>query len=281
MNTINWRFDQLLIGHYLGRQTLGVYAVGDNLAQIPTREAIAPLTHTLFPAFSRIADEPARLSAGYQRAQSLVTAIALPVGVGFGLLAEPMVLATMGEKWRAAVPVIQALSAVFALQTLGSLVQPLAMATGATKLLFQRDLLMFLLRLPVIIAAILLWGLTGLVYARVATGLAAAAVNMILVRRLTGLQVRLQLSSNIRSLASVALMAAGVMAVGTMFHNGASDVVALIVELVARALTGGAIYVGACWSLWRIAGRPFGPEREVLTLLTRAISKTAALGRPG
>ncbi|RYG81647.1 MAG: lipopolysaccharide biosynthesis protein, partial [Alphaproteobacteria bacterium] len=202
MNTINWRFDQLLIGHYLGRSVLGAYAVGDNLAQIPTREAIAPLTHTLFPAFSRIAEDKPRLAMGYQRAQALVTAIALPVGVGFGLLAEPLVLAMMGEKWRAAIPIIQALSAVFAFQTLGSLVQPLGMATGATRSLFQRDLLMFVLRLPVIIGAMLIWGLTGLIYARVVTGLTAAVVNMTLVRRLTGLTLTVQLLANLRSLSA-------------------------------------------------------------------------------
>lgn len=273
MNTINWRFDQLLVGHYLGRSTLGVYAVGDNLAQIPTREAIAPLTHTLFPAFSRIADDPPRLAAGYQRAQGLVTAIALPVGVGFALLAEPVVLILMGEKWRAAVPVIQALSSVFALQTLGSLAQPLGMATGATKLLFQRDLLMFILRLPVIITAIMVWGLTGLIYARVATGLTAAVMNMMLVRRFTGLRLRTQLSANLRSLAAVALMAAGVSAVSRVFHADPAGLPGLVGQAVALAATGALLYIGTVLVLWRFAGCPQGPERELITLATKVMAK--------
>lgn len=277
MNTINWRFDQLLIGHYLGRSILGAYAVGDNLAQIPTREAIAPLTHTLFPAFSRIADDKARLAAGYQRAQGLVTAIALPVGVGFGLLAEPMVLAMMGEKWRAAIPIIQALSAVFALQTLGSLVQPLGMATGATRNLFQRDLLMFVLRLPVIIGAMLLWGLTGLIYARVATGLTAAVVNMMLVRRLTGLTLTVQLLANLRSLSAVAVMAAGVMALGTQFNHQDASLLDLVFELGVRAVAGAALYLATSLALWQVAGRPGGPEQEVIALISRGVLKVKTL----
>jgi len=277
MNTINWRFDQLLIGHYLGRSILGAYAVGDNLAQIPTREAIAPLTHTLFPAFSRIADDKARLAAGYERAQGLVTAIALPVGVGFGLLAEPMVLAMMGEKWRAAIPIIQALSAVFALQTLGSLVQPLGMATGATRNLFQRDLLLFVLRLPVIIAAMLLWGLTGLIYARVATGLTAAFINMTLVRRLTGLTLTVQLLANLRSLTAVAVMAAGVIAIGMQFNHLGAGLLDLLVELGVRAVAGAALYVATSLALWHVAGRPGGPEKEILTLISRAVLKIKTL----
>ena len=252
---------------------LGAYAVGDNLAQIPTREAIAPLTHTLFPAFSRIAGDKPRLALGYQRAQALVTAIALPVGVGFALLAEPMVLAMMGEKWRAAIPIIQALSAVFALQTLGSLVQPLGMATGATRNLFQRDLLMFVLRLPVIIGAMLVWGLTGLIYARVVTGLTAAVVNMALVRRLTGLTLTAQLFANLRSLSAVAVMAAGVIAIGEQFNHHNPGLIALLVELGLRATLGAVIYVGTTLLLWQVAGRPNGPEREVVTLLSRVVLK--------
>lgn len=273
MNTINWRFDQLLIGHYLGRSVLGAYAVGDNLAQIPTREAIAPLTHTLFPAFSRIAEDKPRLAMGYQRAQALVTAIALPVGVGFGLLAEPLVLAMMGEKWRAAIPIIQALSAVFAFQTLGSLVQPLGMATGATRNLFQRDLLMFVLRLPVIIGAMLIWGLTGLIYARVVTGLTAAVVNMTLVRRLTGLTLTVQLLANLRSLSAVSVMAAGVIAIGEQFNHHNPGLMALLTELGLRATMGAVLYVGTTLLLWQVAGRPTGPEREVVTLLSRVVLK--------
>lgn len=273
MNTINWRFDQLLIGHYLGRSVLGAYAVGDNLAQIPTREAIAPLTHTLFPAFSRIAEDKPRLAMAYQRAQALVTAIALPVGVGFGLLAEPMVLALMGEKWRSAIPIIQALSAVFAFQTLGSLVQPLGMATGATRSLFQRDLVMFALRLPVTIGAMLLWGLTGLIYARVATGLTAAIVNMTLVRQLTGLSLRGQLIANQRSLAAVAVMAAGVMALDAQFNHQTPNLTDLVVELGLRAAVGAILYLGATIALWQVAGRPTGAEREVVSLASRLVLK--------
>lgn len=278
MNTINWRFDQLLIGHYLGRSALGAYAVGDNLAQIPTREAIAPLTHTLFPAFSRIAHDRQRLAGGYQRAQALVTAIALPVGVGFGLVAEPMVLAMMGEKWRAAIPIIQALSAVFAFQTLGSLVQPLGMATGATRSLFQRDLLMFALRLPVVVTAMLLWGLTGLIYARVVTGLAAAAVNMMLVRRITGLRIVSQLRANHRGLAAVAVMAAGVVLIGMQFDHQDASLVDLVIELAIRAGAGAILYLGTSLLLWRIANRPDGPEKEVISLIARAVAKTRSVG---
>ena len=133
VNTLNWKLDHLLIGSYLGIKPLGFYTVGDNLAAMPTRETIGPLETTLFPGFKQIAHDNERLKAAYKSAQSLITAIVLPVGVGCALIAQPLVLLAMGAKWLPVVQIIQVLSCVFALQTLGSPVHPLAMAKGETK----------------------------------------------------------------------------------------------------------------------------------------------------
>lgn len=281
INTINWRFDQLLIGGLSGRAALGYYSVGDNLAQLPTREAIAPLTQPLYPAFSRVADDHERLRAGYQRAQAFITAVALPIGVGFALLASPLILHFMGEKWAPAVIVAQGLSAIFALQTLGSLAQPLGMAAGATKLLFKRDVQMFFVRLPIITAGILLGGLPGLVAARALTGVIAIAVNMILVRGLIGLNVQTQLAVNLRSLVSVAVMAAGV----TMLQWTLREMVAPPPFFINMALTiasGAILYTGSMATQWLFAGRPPGPEAEFARLVraffgyrTRDLEKNA------
>ena len=99
VNTLNWRFDYLLIGKMLGGTALGYYSVGSNLAMMPTREATAPLTQTIYPGFSSIRDDPARLAAAYQRVQALVAAIALPAGIGVAVIADPLVRLTLGEKW--------------------------------------------------------------------------------------------------------------------------------------------------------------------------------------
>ena len=272
VNTINWKFDHLLIGGYLGRAELGYYTVGDNLAVIPSREATLPLTSTLFPAFSNLAHDPPRLAAAYQRAQSLVTAIALPVGVGVAVTADLIVRLTMGDKWLPAVLVIQVLASVFALQTIGTLSQPLAMATGNTRLIFRRDLQGFLMRLPFIIAGMYLGGLKGIVYARALTGCIAIVLHMNVVRQVAGLSLRDQLRPNLRSLASVAAMAAATLGVYHLFgdHEGT---VRLIEALAAMVATGAIVYLALHGLLWRLAGRPVGPETEVIEMAMRVVGR--------
>lgn len=277
INTINWRFDQLIVGGLLGKTALGYYAVGDNLAQMPTREAVAPLSSALFPGLTKLADDRDRLSHAYQKAQSFITFVALPIGVGFALISEPVVILAMGSKWLAAVPVIQGLSAIFALQTIGSMVAPLAMAKGRTKKLFFRDAQMFAIRLPIIIAGTYYFGIKGLIASRILTGLIAILFNVVLVRHLTGLTLKAQISANYRSLISVLVMAAAVIAFDTYFLSESTSVLGGVYAILYMIIVGALTYAVAAGTLWYIAGLKEGPESELLKLLKLTLSKVTGL----
>ena len=262
MNTINWRFDQLLVGKFIGSTTLGLYTVGDNLAVMPTRETTQPLTETLYPAFAQLSRDPERLRAAYQSSQAVVTAIALPLGIGMALLARPLVLVAMGPRWEGAVMVIQGLASIFALQTLGALAQPLAMALGRTRDLFNRDAVMFLVRVPIIIGGLALGGLAGLIAARILSGLIAIQFNMTLVRRLAALSLRKQLAANKRALLSVSVMAVVVLGF-RQFHADGSNITDLLLAVSLEVALGAIVYCGTSFLLWRLAGQPEGPESHV------------------
>ena len=278
INTVNWRADHLFIGGYLGPATLGYYTQGDSLASMPTREVSSPLTQTLFPAFARFADTKDQLPGVYQRAQALVTAITLPAGVGTALIAHPLVLLVLGAKWEPAVIVIEILAAAFAFQVMGALCEPLAMATGNTKLLFWRDLQGFFIRLPTIAIGMLLGGLVGVLYARALTGSISIALHMNVVRRVSGLSFLDQLKVNFRAIASVAAMS-GVVAFLNWIHGPADLSKAALAERVALLIgVGAVIYTGTMASLWQIAGRPEGPETEILTMARKVLAKFG-LGR--
>jgi O-antigen/teichoic acid export membrane protein len=275
VNTVNWNFDQLLIGKFLGKADLGFYAVGNNLASLPSREAVEPLMGTLFPAFAGLVDEPARLRAAYRSAQSFIVALALPVGVGVALVAEPLVRVALGEKWLPVVVLIQILAPVFAVQTLGSVAQPLAMAAGKTSMIFRRDVQLFFFRLPFIIVGMVFGGLMGVVYARAFTGTVGTWFNLKVVGNITGLSFLEQLTPNARTAVSTSVMAVVVWALGLTGWAAAGGPW-LIGWIAVQALAGLAVYASCMASLWVLAGRPAGPETEAMKLVGKL---RAAVGR--
>lgn len=279
MNTLNWRFDYLLIGKLLGQSSLGQYTIGSNLAVLPTREAIVPLTVTMFPAFSNLAGEPARLAAAYQRGQAVITALALPAGIGAALIADPMVRLLMGEKWAPAIFVMQALAPVFAFQTIGQFAQPLGMALGHTRLLFLRDAQLFFIRLPLIVFGAVMFGLPGLVLCRAIAGLMGIAFNVRLVKRFVGIGIFAQLAVNGRAFVSAAVMTAGTLAL-TYVLPVAQTRPDLMLDVAARVVTGGTLFCGTMIGSWLLLKRPNGPEDELLRLWRKYAGRGSQVTTP-
>ncbi len=271
VNTLNWRSDNLFIGYFLGTQQVGYYNFGSNLAALPTREATAPIAATLFPAFSRLNGDLPRLRSAYQRSQAILCAAALPVGFGFALLAEPLVLATVGEKWLPAVFVIQVLSGLMAAQTLTSSVEPLTMAMGETRLMFNRNLIGLAIRLPMVLIGLATGGLIGFVYGRLGSAIIGTVINMAMIRRLLDLSIARQLQVNLRSVAAVAIMCAAVVLAPLVVPGRA--VVGPIGEMAVLIILGGMTYLGSLFGLWLATGRPEGPESELVQLCRKLADK--------
>lgn len=271
VNTINWRVEYLFIGKVLGLGSLGIYRFGSNLAQLPTQELMAPVRKVTLSGFASVLNnqdndyDDSAICRAYQKAQAFSTALALPVGVGFAMVAPTFAAALLADSWQPAVIIMQCLSAVFAFQTLGSLVQPLAMARGETRLLFIRDLQMLVVRLPIILGALYIWALPGIVAARVLTGAIAIAVNMFLIRRLIGLGVAAQLHANLRALVSVTVMAASLWVL-QQFLGAEADRVSLMLRLFAEIAVGAGVYVACSAVMWRLMHKPQGPEHELLRI---------------
>jgi O-antigen/teichoic acid export membrane protein len=263
VNTLNWRFDHLIVGYFLGNTALGYYSVGDNLSVLPTREATTPIAQTLFPAFAMLRDEPARLRAAYQRGQSLLCTVALPVGFGFALIARPLVLVSMGARWEPAIFIIELLSGTLAIQTLASSVQPLAMALGLTRSLFNRDLVNLVMRIPLVILGYKFAGLPGIVIARCVSGVTSTLINMLMIKRLLDLSIGIQLRANARTFIATLFMLLTGGPLMFFLRSISFTKSAYIVDIGTSIICGSLIYSGSIYVLWVVAGRPSGPETEI------------------
>jgi O-antigen/teichoic acid export membrane protein len=111
---VNRSADSILIGWYWGAGPLGLYSRAYNLLMLPVRQLGAPARSVAVPAFSRVHADPERLARYYLRTANLIMWVTAPI---FGFLfvaAVPVIVLTLGSRWREAAPVFQIL-AIFAL----------------------------------------------------------------------------------------------------------------------------------------------------------------------
>ncbi len=273
ISTLTYRIDDFFIGGMLGRSTLGHYTVGNNLAFMATRFAADPLKQAIFPGFAKISHDLPRLRHAFQRSQATLMAVGLPLGIGSAMVARPLVLMVLGQNWEVAALVIEVTAPVAGIQMVFALSHALAYALGATRLLFFRDLMMLSVRLPAVLLGLFFGGLTGLLIARVvAGGFVLSFLNLLLVSRLIQLPVLSQLRACWRSVVSVCAMA-GVLAPLHDWPLHAAGLPEKIFAVSASIAIGALVYGGAHFLLWILAGRPAGPEREMLALAERLFRK--------
>lgn len=266
ISTLNWRIEPLLIGKFLPVHQLGLFTVSLNVAQLPTRELTLPLTKTLFPAFRQLRDNPARMRAAYMRVQPMVFAAAMFAGPLLALVADPAVRLTLGPNWLEAIPVLQVLAVALTLQTFGNSAQPIAMATGNTKLIFRRNMQAFVYRLPLIFLGLYLDGLRGFLIARVLVGLMSTGLDCLLVKEVVQIGYREQLKANMRTFAACFVMV-GIVFGCAQFFSFDTGIVGLLASIAVSGTVAFTIYIAALFSLWALSGRPLGAENELLNLL--------------
>lgn len=129
--------DNLLIGKFLGVQTLGIYSRAYSIVTLPTRRFSIVFTSVLFPSFSQIKDDKERVRTIYLKAMRVIAFFVLP---GMGLLvaiAEPFIAAVAGEAWAPMVTILRVLAIVAGVKSLGFLTSNILLSQGQSGLDFR------------------------------------------------------------------------------------------------------------------------------------------------
>lgn len=104
------RSDDLLIGYYLGPVALGLYTVAYRLLRIMVNVTTNVIGAVAFPVFARIQEQTEKVQRAYHKAIGLTSFVAFPAFVGVMVTAPELVPLMFGNRWVAAVPVMQVLS---------------------------------------------------------------------------------------------------------------------------------------------------------------------------
>ncbi len=274
LSTLNLRLDTFIVGGFLDTKHVGYYRVGEELTSLPTGELIAPLTRSLFPAFSGMANEPEKLKSNVLDASSVVAAISLPATFGFAFLALDIVRLLVGEQWLFIVPMIQILTPILGLQTLSATASSVCMATGRTRDLFNSEIIFFVVRLTAVFTGVIFWGFAGIIGARVISGITYFLISNWRLIRAIKVPFFQPVLHSWRSIASAIIM---VCVMWAYHHAGFIDVAEfpVFLRLGSSMLVGAFAYVFVHGILWKLSGCPLGPEARFLSIIRTMGRNTA------
>lgn len=265
--------DELLIGKLTSPYHLGLYNVGSEIAQLPGSELMSPLNKALFPALAKLQDEPGRYHAAVMNSMAAINTITIPAGVGLAMVSDTLVPVLLGKQWDNAIPILAGLAFYGVIRIGFECLFPALVARGSVKFVAFLRWLQFIAFLP----AVFLFGidttLMGAVYAKIVAASVGAVATYLVANKIIGITWQDVMSRLWRPIVSAALMAGVLHFVGPMLPH-------VVVSLVAQVALGAIVYALAVFLLWRLAGRPRGPETLLLEVfLARWLKKVPGLAR--
>lgn len=260
--SFNWQLDRLLLPRFTGLSALGAFSVADSIAGIPHQVFVGPLLRPLIAGFARV-DEGQKRILAYLKATHAVTLAAAPVLMILTVLAEPMLRVAVGDQWTFAAPVFQGLCIVSILTLPSAIMPPLAMVLDQTRLVALRMFVEFALRVPITVLLVVKFGLEGAVAARLIGVAVAYLTSLLIVRRLIGVAIWVQLATFLRAL----LPGVPMLMFLFMVQPWLSDLPAGLGLLFAVGLSGMvalALFWLAALAFWHVSERPSGLEWIVI-----------------
>jgi O-antigen/teichoic acid export membrane protein len=241
----NRNTDNVLVGRFIGASALGAYSVAYNVMLMPFNQIAAPIQEVLLPAFARFQDEPRRIADIWLRANRLVAAVSVPALLGMMIVAPEFVHVVLGEKWKAAVPVIRVLSWVGLLQSVQRSNGNILQARERPGLMFRYSIVALVASLVAFVGG-LPWGIVGVATAYAISSTIVEPYYMWLTVRTLGVSMR-EVGASLRGVAEAsALMGVVVLAAAAGVRGTSLSPSLRLVILVA---VGAAAYAAAC--RWR------------------------------
>ncbi|APG59268.1 MOP flippase family protein [Christiangramia salexigens] len=169
--------DYLLIGKFLGKADLGYYTKAYTLMMLPVRQLSGTISKVMFPSFSTIQNDLARVRSVFLKISGVIALVSFPLMGLLFISAEEVILILFGSNWEQSIPIFRVLCLLGAIQSISTLSGNIYLSQGKTKLMFKIGLFTRFLMISGIVIGLYYKGLMGLVYGYTVSSLIASMIE--------------------------------------------------------------------------------------------------------
>ena len=151
---VNMNADLLLVSRYWGAAPLGLYQNARALADELRARLAAPLAQTLFPAFSSVQTDTARMASLFIRGSQVLASVIMLLGSVLSATAQEVVELLFGQRWLPMVPLVAMFSLSAAVRGATALASPLLNAANRPGFVLKHHLTGTLLMIAAVVAVL-------------------------------------------------------------------------------------------------------------------------------
>lgn len=192
-NTINYAHsgaEELLVGRVLGATALGYFSLAKRLAVMPVQVIGNILGRGVFAALARLRDDAGPFKRVWLDNLERNALLSVPATIGLVVVAEPLVLILLGEKWRPIVGPLQILALGGIVRAFSTTCGEVFQAAGHPQYRLYSEISQLLLIIPSLIAASYYAGINGAAVAVVLVHAVVGIATMMGAMRVVGVGAR-------------------------------------------------------------------------------------------
>ncbi len=166
----------VVIGKIFSPVELGFYSRAKHSVDLPVTSVAGSVSRVMYPVFSAIQSDKDQLKRGLKKALTSMALLNFPVMIGLAVVAKPLVLILLTDKWLPCVPYLRLLCFVGLLYPLHLINLNVLKAQGRSDLFLRLEILKKIL---VVIAIVITyrWGISALIMGQIAVSVLAYYLN--------------------------------------------------------------------------------------------------------
>lgn len=228
LNVLFSNLYNVIIGKYFSATQLGYYNRAFSLRQLPIQNISATMNKLTLPIFAEIQDDNKKLKLAYSKVIQVVFFATTPLLVFGMVLAEPLILVLLTEKWIKAVPFFQLLCISGLTYPLSSYNLNILKVKGRSDLFLKVEIIKKVIQI-VGVALVIPFGIMPLLWFQAIFALLAFGINSYY----SGKMISLKLLDQLRSVAPIFFIALSIgvlvfMVDTSLLQNTITSIVRLI-----------------------------------------------------
>jgi len=152
--------DYVLIQKYLGEEQLGYYNIAYRIMLYPLQNIASVFSRVMFPFYSKLQSDNARISEMYIRLVNNIALISFPLMLFITAASDVLLLSLLGEKWSSTIPILIILAPIGMIQSVYTPAGSIFQAKGRTDLWFKWGLFTGVIFVSAFVLG-LKWGILG------------------------------------------------------------------------------------------------------------------------
>jgi teichuronic acid exporter len=239
LNTIFDNIYYLIIGRLYSSIELGYYSRATSLEEMPSQTLSGMVSRVAFPVFSTIQNDLGKIKRGMKKAIGLLVLVNFPIMIGLAIVANPLVLVLLTEKWAPCIVFLRWLCILGLMFPLQKITSNVLQAIGRSGLVLRLEILK---KMMIVINIVITWrwGINAMIIGQILITFISYYINAYCNQKLLQYSIAEQTRDLLPYVSMSLTMGLVVLLVGMIPFS------TLGIKLIIQTISGVVVYVYLC-----------------------------------